>query len=101
VGADPRYILAGRRVLEVFWLGYWLPRLDEAARGQLVQDIAALLHQGILTTSSARTYPLEEIGTAVTQAETAGRPGKILLVPNPHKERQEASPLEGLSETKH
>jgi len=27
VGDDPRYILAGRRVLEVFWLGYWLPRL--------------------------------------------------------------------------
>lgn len=86
VGADPRYILAGRRILEVFWLGYWLPRLDAAARGQLVQDIVTLLHQGILTTSAARKYPLEEIGAAVSQAETTGRQGKILLVPQPHEQ---------------
>jgi NADPH:quinone reductase len=32
VGADPRFILAGRRILEVFWLGYWFPRLDETAQ---------------------------------------------------------------------
>jgi NADPH:quinone reductase-like Zn-dependent oxidoreductase len=32
VGADPRTILAGRRILEVFWLGYWLTKLDAAAR---------------------------------------------------------------------
>ena len=32
VGLDPRYILSGRRTLEVFWLGYWLPRLEGAAR---------------------------------------------------------------------
>jgi hypothetical protein len=28
VGADPHFILAGRRILEVFWLGYRLPRLE-------------------------------------------------------------------------
>jgi hypothetical protein len=27
VGADPRFILAGRRILEVFWLGYWFHKL--------------------------------------------------------------------------
>jgi NADPH:quinone reductase-like Zn-dependent oxidoreductase len=32
VGADPRTILAGRRILEVFWLGHWLTKLDAAAR---------------------------------------------------------------------
>jgi len=81
VGADPRSILAGRRILEVFWLGYWLPRLDETARGHLVQDIVTLLREGILTTSAARPFSLEEIGMAVTQAETIGRQGKMLLVP--------------------
>lgn len=95
VGADPRFILAGRRILEVFWLGYWLPRLEEAARGQLVQDIVTLLHEGILTTSTTRTYPLEEIGTAVSEVETTGRRGKILLVPQQHQQGQEASPREG------
>src|SRR5258708_906284 len=36
VGADPRFILAGRRILEVFFFGYWFPRLDETAQRQLV-----------------------------------------------------------------
>ncbi len=81
VGADPRYILAGRRILEVFWLGYWLPRLDASARLQLVQEIVTLLREGVLTTSAPHPFPLDEVGTAVTQAETPGRQGKILLVP--------------------
>ena len=81
VGADPRFILAGRRILEVFWLGYWLPRLDETTQRQLVQEIVTLMREGILVTSAARPFPLDEIGTAVTQAEATGRQGKILLVP--------------------
>jgi NADPH:quinone reductase-like Zn-dependent oxidoreductase len=61
--------------------GNWLPRLDETAQRQLVQEIVALLHEGILTTSAARPFSLDEIGTAVMQAETTSRQGKILLVP--------------------
>ena len=30
VGDDPRLTLSGRRTLEVYWLGYWLPRLDRS-----------------------------------------------------------------------
>ena len=84
VGADPRFILAGHRILEVFWLGYWFPRLDEAAQRQLVQDIVSLQREGILTTSAARRFPLDEIGPAVTQAERIGRQGKVLLIPENH-----------------
>jgi NADPH:quinone reductase len=81
VGADPRSILAGRRILEVFWLGYWWPRLEETARRHVVQDIGTLMGEGLLVTSGTRKYALEEIGPAVTQAEATGRQGKILLVP--------------------
>jgi NADPH2:quinone reductase len=81
VGDDPRFILAGRRILEVFWLGYWLPRLDETARRQLVQEIVTLMREGILETSAGRKFPLDEIGAAVTQAESVGRQGKVLLIP--------------------
>jgi NADPH:quinone reductase len=42
VGADPRLILAGRRILEVFWLGYWFSKLDETVRTDLVQEIVTL-----------------------------------------------------------
>jgi len=81
VGADPRFILAGRRILEVFWVAYWFNRLDETAQRQLVQEIVTLMREGILVTSAARPISLDEIGTAVTQAEATGRQGKILLVP--------------------
>ena len=89
MGEDPRHILSGRRILEVFWLGYWLPRLEESgfyppqapARFQLAQDIEALMRDDILVTSPGRTYSLDEIGIAVTQAESVGRDGKILLNP--------------------
>jgi NADPH:quinone reductase len=81
VGADPRFILAGHRILEVFWVAYWFNRLDETAQRQLVQEIVTLLHKGILTTSAVRPFSLDEIDRAVAQAETTGRQGKILLVP--------------------
>jgi NADPH2:quinone reductase len=93
VGEDPRQILSGRRTLEVFWLGYWLPRLDESgfyppgrpAGSQLAEDIEALMRDDVLVTSLGRTYSLDEIGTAAAQAESVGRRGKILLNPAPRR----------------
>ncbi|MFI9271993.1 zinc-dependent alcohol dehydrogenase family protein [Kitasatospora sp. NPDC052896] len=81
VGEDPRYILAGRRIVEVFWLGYWLPRLTDAERRQLREDIVALMREGTIETSPGRKYSLDEIGEAVVQAEQKGRQGKVFLVP--------------------
>lgn len=81
VGADPRSILAGNRVLEVFWLGYWLLGLDDAAKQNLFGDMVTLMREGILGTTGAHTFSLDEIGAAVRQAETPGRHGKVLLVP--------------------
>ena len=81
VGDDPRYILAGRRILEVFWLGYWLARLETQARRQLTDAIAGLMRDGILETTPGRRYSLDEISAAVTQAESVGKQGKVLLTP--------------------
>jgi NADPH:quinone reductase-like Zn-dependent oxidoreductase len=81
VGEDPRYILAGRRILEVFWLGYWLPRLSTQERHQLTDAIAGLIRDGILETRPGRRYSLDEIGAAVTQAESTGKQGKVFLTP--------------------
>jgi NADPH:quinone reductase len=82
VGDDPRYILAGRRVLEVFWLGYWLAKLDAQERRQLVDEVVALMRKGILWTSPGRKFSLDDIDAAVAQAESPGRHGKVLLVPS-------------------
>jgi NADPH:quinone reductase-like Zn-dependent oxidoreductase len=81
IGADPRYILAGRRTLEVFWLGYWLTKLDATARRGLFEEMVTLIRQGILATSIGRRYPLADFAAAVAQSETKARSGKVLLVP--------------------
>lgn len=81
VGEDPRFILAGRRILEVYWLGYWLPRLDSPQREQLGRDIVQLMRDGIVETSPGRKCSLEQISDAVAQAEQKGRRGKVYLVP--------------------
>jgi NADPH:quinone reductase-like Zn-dependent oxidoreductase len=82
VGGDPRYILSGRRVLEVFWLGYWLPRLGPANRRELFEEVVTLIREGILASSIGRRLPLDDIAAAVAQSETKGRTGKVLLVPS-------------------
>ena len=81
VGEDPRYILAGRRILEVFWLGYWLPRLTTEERHKLTDAIAELVHDGIIETRPGLRYSLDEIDAAVAQAESVGKEGKVLLTP--------------------
>ncbi|GCE23043.1 zinc-dependent alcohol dehydrogenase family protein [Dictyobacter kobayashii] len=81
VGADPRFILAGNRILEVFWLGYWFRGRDDAAQRNLFGDIVTLMREGILGTTSAHPFSLDKIGAAVKQAEAPGRHGKVLLVP--------------------
>jgi NADPH:quinone reductase-like Zn-dependent oxidoreductase len=90
VGDDPRLTLSGRRTLEVYWLGYWLPRLDKsgffapdrAAMPQLIDEIVDLIRQGILETSPGKKFGLDDIRAAVTEAETVGHDGKIYLAPN-------------------
>jgi NADPH:quinone reductase-like Zn-dependent oxidoreductase len=81
VGADPRFILAGHRILEVFWVAEWRKEQNEAGVHQLFEDIVALMREGVLGTVSARAFSFDEIGAAVTQAESTGRQGKVLLVP--------------------
>jgi NADPH:quinone reductase len=56
-------------------------RYGEPAKVLRVQEIVTLMREGMPVTSAARPFSLDEIGTAVTQAEATGRQGKILLVP--------------------
>ncbi len=97
VGDDPRFTLSGRRTLEVYWLGYWIPRLDESgfypsgtpATAQLMDEVAGLIREGVLETSPGTHYPLDHICDAVVEAESVGRSGKVLLAPGQNVQRRQ------------
>jgi NADPH:quinone reductase-like Zn-dependent oxidoreductase len=80
VGARPRLILGGHRILEVFLAPYWIARLDQPSRRRLFEEVLALWREGILGTSIGQRFSLDDVGRAVAQAETRGRQGKVLLV---------------------
>jgi NADPH:quinone reductase-like Zn-dependent oxidoreductase len=90
VGDDPRLTLSGRRILEVYWLGYWLLRLDKSgffapdrpAIPQLIDEIVELIRAGILHTTPGKKFSLDDIVGAVTESESVGHSGKINLAPN-------------------
>ncbi len=89
IGEDPRAIISGNRTLEVFWLGYWAPRLDQTgwyaadtpAQFQLIKEIEELMRHGVLVTSPGHTHALDQVAEAVAEAEKVGRQGKVLLIP--------------------
>ncbi len=79
VRIDPRKMIAGKRVVEGFWLGHWMPRRSIPAALRLFRDIAALIRAGVLATEPGALFPLHAVGDAVREAELVGRRGKVLL----------------------
>jgi NADPH:quinone reductase len=76
---DPRLMISGRRVLEGFWLGYWMAERSIPGALLVFREIAKLIRSGILATEIGAKFSLESVGEAVRQAEQVGRKGKILL----------------------
>ena len=76
---DSRLMIAGKRVVEGFWLGHWMPQQSIPTALALFREIANLIRAGVLATQPGVAYPLDAIGAAVREAEVVGRRGKVLL----------------------
>jgi NADPH:quinone reductase-like Zn-dependent oxidoreductase len=76
---DPRKMIAGKRVVEGFYLGHWAADRSKVKMLLLFREIAELIRKGVLATDIGREYPLEAIGDAVRDAQSVGRHGKVLL----------------------
>jgi len=79
IRVDPRKMIAGKRVVEGFYLGHWAADRSKIKMLLLFRELAALIRSGVLATDLGREYPLEAIKDAVRDAETVGRRGKVLL----------------------
>ena len=80
---DPRLMIAGKRVVEGFWLGHWMRDRSIPAALLLFREIAAQIRSGVLATEVGARFPLDSIGDAVRDAGAVGKRGKVLLTVSP------------------
>jgi NADPH2:quinone reductase len=80
IAVDPRTLIDGQKRIEGFWLSEWAQAQGPLGMLKLFREIFVLMRAGVLVTDIAARYPLDEVQTAVREAEKTGRTGKILLV---------------------
>jgi NADPH:quinone reductase-like Zn-dependent oxidoreductase len=76
---DPRHMIAGKRVVEGFWLGHWMRGRSIPGSLALFREIAREIRSGVLATEVGARFPLGSFDEAVRSAETPGKTGKTLL----------------------
>ncbi|MDE2508898.1 MAG: zinc-dependent alcohol dehydrogenase family protein [Planctomycetota bacterium] len=76
---DPRRMIAGKRVVEGFWLGHWAKTRSIPQMLLLFREITQLIRAGVLATEPGEVFPLDRIQDAARAAEVVGRRGKVLL----------------------
>ena len=81
ISFDPRAMIAGKRVIEGFWLGHWMASRSKLKSIGLFREIFAAIREGTLASESGESFSLDAIGPAVVAAEVVGRRGKVLLKP--------------------
>ncbi|WP_406700956.1 zinc-dependent alcohol dehydrogenase family protein [Singulisphaera sp. Ch08] len=76
---DPRLMIAGKRVVEGFWLGHWMRERSIPSALRLFREIANLIRAEVLATEIGKAFPIDAIIDAAREAEQVGRHGKVLL----------------------
>ncbi len=76
---DPRHLIAGRKVVEGFWLGHWMRDRSIPSALLLFREIASLIRQGVLSSQIGPSFDLDEIREAARRADSIARGGKVLL----------------------
>ena len=79
ISFDPRAMIAGKRVIEGFWLGHWMQSRSKVKSLMLFREIFAMIREGILATEPGQAMPPDSIADAVRAAEVLGRRGKVVL----------------------
>jgi NADPH:quinone reductase-like Zn-dependent oxidoreductase len=75
----PRVLIVGQKRIEGFWLSEWVRQQRSWTMLRLFRRLGKLLAMGLLTTDIGATFTLDDIRTAVEQAASPGRHGKVLL----------------------
>ncbi len=74
-----REIIRNGASIEGFWLARQMEALSLPQKMKLVLTLTKLIRKGVLATEIAARFPMDQIAQAVTEAERAGRSGKVIL----------------------
>jgi NADPH:quinone reductase-like Zn-dependent oxidoreductase len=76
---DPRALMVGQKSIAGFWLSEWIRQQGVLGMLKLFRKVQGLMRQGVLTTEVGRSFGIDQFQQAITQAQTPGRKGKVLL----------------------
>ena len=79
VSIHPRVLVSGSIEVGGFWLAHWTRQQPVWRLIRLFRQVRAMMSEGILQTTFAATYPLEDVVKAVEHASAPGKGGKVLL----------------------
>jgi NADPH:quinone reductase-like Zn-dependent oxidoreductase len=76
---QPRFMLSGSITVQGFWLASWAKQQSVMTMLRLFRRVRGMMREGILQTSFAASYSLEQVHDAVKHAASPGKGGKVLL----------------------
>jgi NADPH:quinone reductase-like Zn-dependent oxidoreductase len=76
---DPRTLMVGQKSVAGFWLSEWIKDQGVLQMLKLFRQVQNLMRQQVLTSEVAGTFAMEDFQRALTQAQSSGRAGKVLL----------------------
>jgi NADPH:quinone reductase len=79
IALDPRLLMVGQKSIAGFWLSEWVKMQGALQMLKLFRQVQNLLRQNVLTSEVAGTFAMGDFQRALTQAQVAGRAGKVLL----------------------
>lgn len=75
----PGRIMAGMRKIEGFWLSEWTEDQSKFTMWRTLRQVGKAMAEGVLYSPVGKIFPVEQFQTAIHEAETQGKPGKVLL----------------------
>lgn len=79
VSISQRHMISNSIQVSGFWLAAWARQQSVLGMLRLFRQVRAMMREGILQTSFAAIYPIEEVKKAVEHASAPGKGGKVLL----------------------
>ncbi|MCS7022470.1 MAG: zinc-dependent alcohol dehydrogenase family protein [Gemmataceae bacterium] len=76
---DPRLLISTGLCVQGFWLARWLTHQNLFRLLRFFRRVRRLIGQGVLQSSIAAVYPLEQYLAALEHASRPGKGGKVLL----------------------